>query len=79
MNRLIRIALTLFAAASLLIVLVSKRLENARNMIGGNPESEIQMAYLGIGIAGAMLIIGLGLIITAVIRSKKARKSGDHG
>lgn len=79
MNRLIRIALTLFAAASLLVVLVSKRLEDARNMVGGNRESEIQMAYLGIGLAGGMLIIGLGLIITAFIRSRKARKSADHG
>jgi len=80
MNRLIRIALTLFASASVLIFVVLKRLENARNLVGDVRISEIQMAYLGIGIASVMLAIGLGLVITAVIRARKAKSDpANHG
>ena len=80
MNRLIRIALTLFASASVLIFVVLKRLENARNLVGDVRISEIQMAYLGIGIASVMLAIGLGLVISAVIRARKAKSDpANHG
>jgi hypothetical protein len=80
MNRLIRTALTLFASASVLIFVVLKRLENARNLVGDVRNSEIQMAYLGIGIASVMLAIGLGLVITAVIRARKAKSDpANHG
>ena len=78
MNRLIRTALTLFASASVMIFLVLKRLESARNMVGQAQASEIQMAYLGIGIVAVMLVIGLGLIVTAVLRARKARKATSH-
>jgi len=80
MNRLIRTALTLFASASVLIFIVLKRLEDARNMVGDVRNSEIQMAYLGIGIAAIMLVIGLGLVVTAVIRARKAKRDlANHG
>jgi hypothetical protein len=79
MNRLIRTALTLFASASVMIFIVLKRLENARNLVGDVRISEIQMAYFGIGIAALMLIIGLGLVVTAIVRSRKAKKPADHG
>ena len=80
MNRLIRSALTLFASASVLIFIVLKRLEDARNMVGKAQVSEVQMAYLGIGIAAIMLVIGLGLVATAVIRSRKAKADpANHG
>ena len=80
MNRLIRTALTLFASASVLIFIVLKRLENARNLVGDARNPEIQMAYLGIGMSAIMLVIGLGLIITAVIRARKAKSDpANHG
>ena len=71
MNRLIRIALTLFAAATILIFLVLQRLERAKTLIGRAAESEIQMAYLGMGIVAIMLVAGLALIVTAIVRSRK--------
>jgi hypothetical protein len=80
MNRLIRTALTLFASSSVLIFIVLKRLEKARDMVGDVRVSEIQMAYLGIGMAALMLAIGLGLVITAVIRARKAKiDPPNHG
>ena len=77
MNRLIRIALTLFASASILIFLVLQRLERARNMGGDAAHAELQMAYFGIGIVAIMLAAGLALIITAIVRSRK--KPSTHG
>jgi hypothetical protein len=71
MNRLVRIAVTLFASASVLIFLVLKRLEGARNLSGRAAESEIQMAYLGMGIVAVMLIAGLVLIVKAIVRARK--------
>lgn len=71
MNRLIRIAVTLFASASIMIFLVLQRLERARDMTGRASESEFQMACLGIGVVAIMLVAGLALIITAIVRSRK--------
>jgi len=80
MNRLIRTALTLFASATVMIFLVLKRLEGARNMVGKAQASEVQMAYLGIGIVAVMLIIGVGLVVTAVLRARKAKSDpANHG
>ena len=80
MNRLIRTALTLFASATVMIFLVLKRLEDARNMVGKAQASEVQMAYLGIGIVAVMLIIGVGLVVTAVLRGRKAKSDpANHG
>ncbi|WP_193211774.1 hypothetical protein [Luteolibacter marinus] len=71
MNRLVRIALTLFIAASVLILLVLKRLERAKEMIGSQADSEVQMAYFGMGIVALMMIGGIVLLITAWVRSRK--------
>ena len=83
MNRLVRTALTLFASASVMIFLVLKRLENAHNMVGQAQASEVQMAKLGMVITAVMLVIGLGLLVTAVLRARKARKlesdPANHG
>ena len=80
MNRLIRTALTLFASSSVMIFIVLKRLESARNMVGQAQASEIRMAYLGIGLVGVMLAIGLGLIIAAIVRARKAKSDpANHG
>ena len=86
MNRLVRIALTLFVSATILIFLVLQRLQRARE-IGGTgtdagelsqfAKSELQMAYIGMGIVGIMLIAGVALIVTAIARSKK--KPAPHG
>jgi hypothetical protein len=73
MNRLIRIALTLFASASVLIFLVLKRLEGARKLVGEAQASEVQMAYLGMGVAAVMLVIGVAFVITAIIRARKGK------
>ncbi|MCW1925909.1 hypothetical protein OKA05_25340 [Luteolibacter arcticus] len=83
MNRLIRTALTLFASASVLIFLVLKRLEDARKMMGQAQASEVQIANFGLIIAAVMMAIGLGLVITALVRSRKEKakekQPADHG
>jgi hypothetical protein len=85
MNRLVRIALTLFVSATVLIFLVLQRLQRAKE-IGAGPDagelgefakSELQMAYIGMGIVGIMLIAGVALIVTAIARSRK--KPAPHG
>lgn len=82
MNRLVRIALTLFVSSSILIVLVLKRLERAKEIaadaddsLTAFAENEIQMAYAGMGICVVMLVGGITLLITAWVRSRKS----SHG
>ena len=85
MNRLVRIALTLFISATILIFLVLQRLQRAKeaaaHLRGGSQhplaESEFLMAYIGMGLVGLMLAIGMGLIITAIIKGR--RKPGNDG
>ncbi|TAE73381.1 MAG: hypothetical protein EAZ65_09050 [Verrucomicrobia bacterium] len=77
MNRLVRIAVTLFASASILIFLVLQRLERAKSMNEIAAAAEQRMALIGIGITGFMLLAGLSLIITALIRARK--KSSTDG
>lgn len=71
MKRLVRIALTLFVSASVLIFLVLQRLERAKEMTGIEAESEAQMAWFGMVLVGAMLLGGIALLVTAFIRSRK--------
>ena len=71
MNRLVRISITFFASASVLVFLVLKRLERAKEMTGIEAESEAQMAWFGMVIAGAMLLAGAALLVTAILRSRK--------
>ena len=77
MNRLVRIALTLFLSASILVFLVLQRLERAKGMNEIAAAGELQMAYIGIGLIGLMLAAGLALIVTALVRTRK--KSGSDG
>ncbi|HEY1122899.1 MAG TPA: hypothetical protein VGE67_14910 [Haloferula sp.] len=80
MNRLVRTALTLFASSSVMIFIVLKRLEGARHLVGKSQESELQMVYLGMGITAVMLVIGVGLMVTAFLRSRKAKSDpANHG
>lgn len=79
MNRPVRIAFTLFVSASILIVLVLKRLERAKALATGADDSlatfaenEIQMAYTGMGICALMLVGGVALLVTAWVRSRKS-------
>ena len=81
MNRLVRIALTLFASATVLIFLVLQRLQRAKEAgadeLSQFARSELQMAYTGMGIVAFMLLAGVALIVTAIVRSKK--KPAPHG
>ncbi|QJE97870.1 hypothetical protein [Luteolibacter luteus] len=85
MNRLVRIALTLFVSATVLIFLVLQRLQRAKeigvgadaNELSRFAKSELQMAYIGMGIVAIMLIAGVVLIITAIAKAKK--KPATHG
>ena len=77
MNRLVRIALTLFASASVLVFLVLKRLEQAKEMTGIEAASEVQMARFGMVIVGTMLLAGIALLVTAFIRSRKNPGGGE--
>lgn len=75
MNRLVRIALTLFLSASILVFLVLKRLERAKEMNEIAAAAELQMAYIGMGLIAVMLVAGLALIGTALVRTR--RKPGS--
>lgn len=77
MHRLVRIALTLFLSASVLVFLVLQRLERAKGMSEAAAAAEMQMAYIGMGLIGAMLAAGLALIITALVRTR--RNSANDG
>ena len=85
MNRLVRIALTLFVSATVLIFLVLQRLQRAKEIGAGSggddlsilAKSELQMAYIGMGIVAIMLVAGFALLVTAFLRSRK--KSSPHG
>lgn len=71
MNRLVRIALTLFISASLLVFLVLQRLERAKGMNEIAAADELKMAYIGMGLIGLMLVAGLSLIGLALVRTRK--------
>jgi hypothetical protein len=71
MNRLVRIALTLFLSASLLVFLVLQRLQRAKEMTEIAAAAELQMAYIGMALIGLMLVAGLALIGIVLVRSRK--------
>jgi len=73
MNRLVRIALTLFASSTILIILVKQRLNKVEGLADEVVREEAQMAALGIIIAGALAIGGFVLIILAIARSRKKK------
>ena len=71
MNRLVRIALTLFASSTILIFLVKQRLKEIEGMADELVKSEAQMAAVGVIIAGSLAAAGFILIIIAIARSRK--------
>lgn len=83
MPRIVRIAITLFIAASILLFLVSQRLQRMRTDIDAGlseeaARSEGQMIVLGMLIAGGLAIGGFVLLIVTISRTRKKRLS-DHG
>lgn len=71
MNRLVRIALTLFASSTILIILIKQRLKKVEGLTDELIRDETQMAALGVIIAGALAAGGFVLIIVAIARSRK--------
>lgn len=80
MNRPVRIALTLFVSATILIFLVLQRLEKAQqaqklHSHGANEiaQSEQQMVYIGLGMVGLMLLAGIVLVVKAMIQARREK------
>ncbi|MEM1083756.1 MAG: hypothetical protein AAGI48_06505 [Verrucomicrobiota bacterium] len=76
MNRAVRIALTLFASATILILLVYQRLQRLRTDIEGGlaeeaARSEGQMIIVGVLIAGLLAIGGFVLMIVAATKGRR--------
>ena len=71
MNRLVRIALTLFASSTILVFLVKQRLNDIEGLADDVVRSEAKMAAVGIIIAGALAATGFVLIIISINRSRK--------
>lgn len=80
MNRLVRIALTLFVSATILVFLTGKRAGDAQKLQAASPKDpaitammkrEVHMAWLGLTIAGGMIGAGMWLVIVAYLRSRK--------
>jgi hypothetical protein len=80
MNRLIRISLTLFLSATVLVVLVLLRANKLQTAIDAGlaeqaAREETRMIVVGIILAGALAIGGFALVITAIVKSRKAAPS----
>jgi hypothetical protein len=81
MNRLVRIALTLFISATIMVFLINRRLQALPKISAGDrlPDSELDrihneviMINVGFVLIAAMLLAGLALIVTAIIRAHKS-------
>ncbi len=87
MNRLVRIAITLFVSATIMIFLIRRRLDHIPEIRAGelyqndqlvdHTHNEILMSVAGMVITAIMLIAGLTLLVIAFLRSRK--KSAGHG
>lgn len=87
MNRLVRIALTLFASATVMVFLINRRLQELPKITPGDrlPDSELDrihnevlMINVGFVLIAVMLTAGLALIITAIVRARK-QSAAPHG
>lgn len=75
MPRLLRIALTLMVSATVLIFLVVRRhqrleADQVRGLTAEAIASETQMITLGAAIAAAMILGGLALLVTSLVRKR---------
>lgn len=83
MPRLIRIALTLFASATILVLLVSQRLNRLRSdleVVTGEVAEEMakqegSMIALGLVLAGGLACGGFVLVLIEIFKRKKNRRS----
>jgi len=79
MNRLVRIALTLFASATIMVFLVNRRLVELKKFtatgqtVEAQMQNELIMIKIGMGLAGVMLVTGIVLMVMALIRAKKTK------
>ncbi|MGB6223062.1 hypothetical protein [Haloferula sp.] len=73
MNRLIRIALTMFVSSTILLLLVRQRLKQVEGLADDVVRSEAQMASVGLIIAGALAAGGFILIIVAMTRTRRKK------
>ncbi|WP_367872168.1 hypothetical protein [Luteolibacter sp. Populi] len=87
MNRLVRIALTLFVSATIMVFLVNRRLQAIPKIEPGDSRSsteldqihsEVLMINVGMGLAAIMIAGGLALIITVIVRTRKS-SAAPHG
>jgi hypothetical protein len=90
MNRLVRIALSLFVSATLLVFVINRRLQGLPKIAPGDRLSdqeadrihnEVLMLNVGFIVIAVMLVVGLGLLITALLRARKSKSSdpASHG
>ena len=82
MSRLIRIALTLFASATILTILVHLRAKSLQTKIDAEMAVELirdetRMVAIGMLISGLMIAIGFILIIVEINRKRRSALS-DH-
>lgn len=85
MPRPIRIALTLFISATVLVLLIAQRInrlkENLQSVTGEVAEelarSEGQMILAGLVIAGALAAAGFVMILIAIFRAKRQTPGND--
>jgi len=79
--RLIRIALTFFISATILLFLVRQRALRLKTEIAAGLDGEAirlekQMVDLGSVIVGALILGGIALVVISIVRSRRQR---DHG
>ncbi len=75
MPRLIRIALTLFASATILIIMVYKELQTVRDLINSGINDDFvanksDMINVGFGMAGLFAVLGIILIIAHFVQKR---------
>jgi uncharacterized membrane protein len=88
MNRLLRISATLFLTSTILVLMVNERLKRAKealeaagnesNSLGEMAKNEITMSYVGMGIAGVLILVGLVMMIKFIKQQKEQKAlNGD--
>ncbi|MDB6078222.1 MAG: hypothetical protein JWO82_1969 [Akkermansiaceae bacterium] len=73
MTRPVRISLSLLVSSTVMWFLIAQRLQAAAGLSTVAKENETRMCFLGMGIAGLLLIAGLIVMGRALIQSRKAR------